>query len=573
MDRLTPHAARLAAFVIALFGLLTGGALAQGDDLEQARLQRANQNYPAAAELYERAIKDDPDDHLVLAEAGDVYMQLEDYSRAAELYKRALDERRNAPEYLMRYGTALSHQMMHSEAIKYLRRAVDEDDESLQSFLALGRAYIRAGKDSLPEAQLILQTASNRYKGAADTRIALGDLYFAQRIFELAVNQYEQALGIDSSLIEPRVKLARAYREMAKGQTREVANEYYNSALRHFNAVTRMDPNNARAWLEQGEILSLAQEYETAAQSFRRYVELRPNDPKADISFARAAYNGNFLTVAVEPLERILERTDSVSTPFHPQARLMLAKAYYVDKKFAESKQLYGMVPDSTIDSLGYRIYAASALESDDTATAVAVYKRFIDRYSEDCDLAYGIGVYLYNIRRYDDAAEVLDEQIVRCSPTQATPYLYLGVARYLTKDYSGAITALNQAVGRDSANITVMYWLMNAYAANKQEADAAGMAKTMIRIGSPGEHQKELVLAYNLLGKAQFDAKNYKDAITHLKKTLELDAANLQANLIIALSYHFLQDKENACRYYNQTLKHHPGNTTARDNKAKLGC
>jgi len=47
----------------------------------------------------------------------------------------------------------------------------------------------------------------------------------------------------------------------------------------------------------------------------------------------------------------------------------------------------------------------------------------------------------------------------------------------------------------------------------------------------------------------------------------------NSLANLFTAVSYQGLNDKDNACKYYNRVLRIDPGNKDARSNKELIGC
>ncbi len=574
MERITRQTAFIAALIVVFTAIASSIASAQDTPLDQARRAAANGKYVDAAKLYDKALEAEPKDAQILYEAGEVHMELEQYAAARDLLARAVDQEDDNPQYLRAYGTALSYNGQVTQAIETIRKALKEDDGSLESYLALGQAQIRAGKDSLPSAELTLMTASNKYPDKPQTRTALGDLYFARGIYELAINQYEEAIKIDSLLSEPRVKLGRAYREMAKRVPIAEANEYYNKALQNFNAVTRYDSRNARAWLEQGEILLLAKRYQDAVQSFRQYAQLRPDDPRADVFIARAAYGGHFYADAIQPLQNVLSHDDSLSATVHDQARLMLGTSYYATKQYPEAAAAYAAAPAEALDSLSYMYYASSLLNTGDTSGAVATYKRLIAYDTADvCNLSLSIGTFFYQLQRFSDAVDVLSTYVGSCDDTQPTPYLYIGVSEYFLKDYPKSTAALTHAVDLDSANVPALYWLINAYAAAGDDDSAAAVARRYVTVASPTENKKEMVRAYDVMGKASYDQKDYHEAIGSLKKALEIDPSDLLANLIVALSYHFLQDKDNACKYYNLTLKYHPGNATAKENKAKLGC
>lgn len=254
----------------------------------------------------------------------------------------------------------------------------------------------------------------------------------------------------------------------------------------------------------------------------------------------------------------------------------MLAMSYYADKQHAKSAQLYSMIPDSSMDSLSYVLYASSVLQSGgDTSRAIGAYRKLIALSPQDCNLSLALGRNFYSMRRYQDAVDVFTQRAIDC-PTEAsaaTPNLILGVAQYSLKRYDEAIAALNRSIVADSSAMTAHYWLMNAYVQKKQSPKAVEVARTITRIGSESENPKEVALAWGLIGQSRYEAKDYKGAIDAFGNSLRLTPESVQANMFTAISYHFLKDKENACKYYRLVLKYQPNNPDAKKNMKTLGC
>jgi len=575
MQQLTKTAVRVAAVMFFSF-LSVIPALAQSA-LDKARQAVSEGDYTTAARLYDDAVQSDPKNETVLTEAGDVNMELERYDKARDLYKRAYDQESRDPAINRKYALALSAVGDATAAVEAARRAMKYDDGSLSSTMVLGKVLIAAGKDSLNTAELTILTASKKFPDAAEPNVALGDLYFARGVYELAQSYYEKALTISPALVESRVKLGRTYRELAKRQpTIESANEYYNKALVEFNDVTARDPKNARAWLEQGEILMLAEEYEKAGQSFNQYVELRPEDPRGDIMLARAAYGGQFYTLAIDPLERILARTDSVSKEFAASARAMLAKAYLAAKEYAKARDMYSSVPDSLLSAEDHKYQVMSILSSGgDTLKALGILRSVMEQNPGDCSVGMELGRLSYNLKRYTDVVDVFTKRIASCpdEPT-ATPYLYIGLAEFAQEHYEPAIAALNKSIESDSDYVQSYYWLMNAYAKNKQLDKSVEIARALTgRQVDEKEYAKILATAHFFIGNDRFGTKDYQGAIKEFEKASQYDPENAQSYLFTAYSYQFLKDKDNACKFYRLALKYDPKNPDIRKNASALGC
>jgi tetratricopeptide (TPR) repeat protein len=555
--------------------LSTFSAFAQ-NKRDEAKAAVAAEDYTTAARLYDEILKESPKDKGILVEAADVAMELDRFTVARDLYQRALDIDSKDPAVNRKYGLVLSELGDHSKAVEAIRRALKYDENSLENYMALGHAYIAAGKDSLSKAELTIMSARDKFIQSAQPYVALGDLYFARGVYELAQSQYEEALKRDSLLIEPRVKFGRSYRELAKRAASDSeSNDLYNKALLEFNRVTSLAPKNARAWYEQGEIFMLAHRFEEAGRSFQEYTKLRPEDPRGDIMLARAAYGGNFFTVAIEPLERILTKSDSLSMEFIPQARVMLAKSYYAGKNFAKAQATYALVPDSLMNEEALKLYGSAILNSGgDTSKAITVYQKLLALNPKNCEMSLSFAGLLYNLKRYDDVISVLNNRLANCpEEPKGTPYLYIGLANYAQKRNDQAIAAFSSAIQADSSKFDPYFWLANVYAAGGQFDKLQGVVHDLDQQKLVEPNAKKVSQLYLQLGNERFKAKDYAKALGYLTQSSKLDPNNASAYLLMAFSYQLQNDKEKACEYYHKVLQVDPNNADAKKNMKALGC
>jgi tetratricopeptide (TPR) repeat protein len=575
MQRISSGVAWVATLLLMVF-ITPSSVSAQGDPRAEAKEAIARGDYTTAARLYDEAARAAPRDMWVLVEAADVNMELERYDVARGFYERALDLDRKEATINRKYALVLSQLGETTKAVEAARQAMKSDEGSLESYMALGQVYINAGKDSLNRAEITIISAREKYPEAVQPYVALGDLYFAREVFELAQLQYEEALKRDPNLIESRVKLGRAYREQAKRQsTLEDSNPYYNKALLEFNKVTILDSTNARAWLEQGEIFMLAQRYNEAGQSFASYVKLRPEDPRGDIMLARAAYEGNYYGEAAAPLERIIAKSDPVSVAFAPRAKAMLGKTYYANKEFGKAAAVYAQAPDSVMDQEALKLYGSAILTGGgDTTKAISVYRKLIELNPTDCETSLSFAGLLYKMKRYEDVIDVLEKRFANCpNESKATPYLYIGLSHYTLKRNDSAIAAFNSAIAADSSSFQPYYWLGNAFAGQGKYDRVMEVVRTIEGRSLAAGNAKEVSQLYLLMEFDAFKAKNYDRAIELGDRATKINPDNANAYLVMAYSYQSQNDKENACKYYRLALKADPNNADARKNMKALGC
>lgn len=579
-----------AATLLTLMLGISATANAQTNPLDQARIAFSNQEFLEAARYYKQALVENSEDKMVLTEAGDTYMKLQFFDTAAMYYQRAYEEDKRSEEINRKLGTALSMAGEHEKAIESLRRAYKLDDKSLESSLALADGFIRIGSDSLNQAELLILKTDDEYPDNARVHVALGDLYFTRKIYQLAQDNYNKAIEINENLIEARLQLGETYIALANrdATTREEINEYYSKALEQFNIVTKLDPKNAPSWRRQGEILYLAGEYEKAIASFRRYTQQRPDDPITDIYMMDLWTKLKNPANAIPFAERIIERTDETSKEARSRALATIAQGYYLLGQLAKNEEqldsamyyytksatAYTSVPDTSLDANDYIFQGTALMWKGDTAQGVSVWKKSITAFPDSCMTSFSVARQLFSMKRYDDVIEVFNSRQATCpDEDNATKYLLIGLSHLSESRAEEALENFNRMVAIDSSDINGYYWIMNTMAAQKQTENIPPIFEAMKRNVPDDADADKLAAAYYFYGISKFNAKEFKEALEPLEKAIEIKPDYAQAYLFIAVSYHSLKDKDNACKYYRKTLQYDPGNGTAESNLKKLGC
>lgn len=255
----------------------------------------------------------------------------------------------------------------------------------------------------------------------------------------------------------------------------------------------------------------------------------------------------------------------------------MLAKSYMADKKFDKARELYARVPDSLMTAESRKYYVASIFSSGgDTIKAMEILRKLVDENPSDCVLSMELGNRSFQLKRNSDVVSIFTKRIANCpNEPKATPYLFIGLAYLRDKKYDSAIVALSNSIVADSSgsNMQAYLWLMNSYYSNKQYDKSVEVARQIIQKPVDNANKQMWATAYFFIGKSRFDAKDYKGAISNIEESLKLDPESGQSYLFMAASYQFLQDKDNACKYYHLGLKHDPKNVDLQKNMKALGC
>lgn len=564
----------------ALLVLIFGSAMLHAQDYAtEGRVQLQTRDFVKADSLFDLALQANPNDKDLMIDAGVAAVEIERFDKAAGLFARVYDDNRKNAKVNRYYGIALSNLGQCQRSIEMIRNAVQIDKGELDSYIALGNAYILCGKDSLAGAELAFLTADKKYPKNAQIAVALGDLYFAREIYELAEAKYDEALTIDPALIEPRIRRARIYRMYARlSPTVDSANTWYQKALFEFNNVTGRAPRQPRPWLEQGEILMLAQLWQEATQSFYVYQRLRPDDVRADTLLASASISGNYFEQAIPPLQRILNKNDSASLKYAARARVLLGKSYYAMKNYDSAVLVYSQVPETELDKEALQIYVAALGQRQtaaDSLKALNIYKQLVARDPSDCSMSLALGSRLFQSKRYDEAIDVLSQRLKSCPNDQAgVVYYFIGLSQYQMKRYDRAAEAFQSAIHAEDTAVSYYQWLLNSYATGKKFSKAGEVAAMLTSKGLDKSQSELMATAYFYSAYDRFNAKKYKDAIAQLDRALRYNPNYSQAALLTAYSYQYLSDTDNACKYYKIVKRLGGDNAKSADeNMKKLGC
>jgi tetratricopeptide (TPR) repeat protein len=544
-----------------------------------------NQDLVAAEKLIPGAMAENPKDYKLAVLCGDIYFQMEKYKEALDMYKKADDLEGGEPEIMRKVGRANSYLGKHDEAVKVLKNTIKKDEKDVYSVLELAYAYIKA--DSLKQAELMITRAREMNKKIPDAYIALGDLYFAQRVYALARENYEEALSLDDKLIEARTKLAISYYWLANKEIDEdLANELFTRSLKEWNVITQQNPKDARAWFEQGRILFFSRKYELAAKSLYEYSLLRPEGYLGRWYLAQSLYELGQNDSAVVQLAIVAKNIDSVRI----KATKMMARAYFDTKKSNESFATYLSIKDSVhFDNIETKRFAATALSVGDTVKFIDLISEAIEKYpTENCKEMYSIGKTLIKLKKYDKASSFLLKRLStpECKDSlEAEVRYWLGVSVFLAErpeeqkmaKMDSAMNHLQSAIAINP-NLSLAYvYIADIYAAKGDLKNAEDNFNKAIQSASAdtslAESKQALNQAYSKYCGLKLDAKKYTDIVKLASEWAKYFPDSIYPYLYQAIGYQAQGDKDSACKFYRKVLQIDPKNATAKKYLTDLGC
>lgn len=540
--------------------------------IENVRSLSESKDYVQAKAYIPQAISENRKDFDFMVLAGDIYFELDNLDSALIMYKKADDINSDETKVMRKIAVTLSGLGKYKEAIEEVMDAIDEDDEDVYNYLALGKVYLKA--DSMKQAELYITKAREMDKDIPDAYIALGDLYFAQKIYELAKTNYEDALSIDENNVEARTKLAISYYWLANREyDNDLANELFKKSLKEWNTITKQDPKNAKAFYEQGKILFFSGIWDKAAKSLYKYVQLRPSGKLGRWYLAQSLYELTQCDSAEPHLIKAAEMIDSVKT----KALLLLARCYFDAQKYDKSINTFEKLKElDTLDSKDLERLGAAEFSVGDTLKAIETYRTVIDKNPSKCKLAYKTGVMYYFIKQYDQAIDVFKQRLKNCDDElNAKCNFFVGISYFLNTKPDSSLDYFKKSFELDTNDYKSLVYLADAYASMKKLDSAAYYFNYVLGLAKSDtlKNKRILVSSFGKLAGMYLREKKFKKMKSVCKNWVEILPENANGYFYLGVSYQATQDLENACRNYKKALKINPKLKFAKEYFKKLNC
>ncbi|MCO6512022.1 MAG: tetratricopeptide repeat protein [Aridibacter famidurans] len=520
----------------------------------------------------------------------------EEYRRLESQIKRMPKE--EASKVLAGAGEYFVTRDEIDNAVTYLEGAVELDPENTDAQLALSEVYTTMGDRALVKADEFLElaakaTAANdktnerRNNALANTEtekaeryyqagvkydpknpsayVGLGQFYDAKGRDDLARENYEQALALDSGLTEVKGPLGIIYYQ--DGEAAKAEQLIADSLA--------SDPGNAESQFFLGLIRYKQNQNEEAVKALRKSIEI--DDENAETHY----YLGATLNRLGNEDEAIaeFERSVGLDQRFY-QAWFDLGVAYYnkgqYDKAVAAFEKSIEFNSDQTEEQKrlmdeGYANVAEAYRQANKVDLAIARYRVAIARVKDDPELftTYGFaqaerGNWVPAIAAFKTASGL--------APDTATVTTNLGWAHYkAAEDYElknmQADKQANLVSARSALERAVSQYKQSDNA-SKENLAAANLYLGVVlnELGEPNLAAEALKEANRLsnekwaaavfeLGKAEYNRSKWSDAIKQFKRAMKVQEAFPEAMYYLALS-EFKNGDQKEARKIQEQLK-----------------
>jgi tetratricopeptide (TPR) repeat protein len=366
--------------VVVLLGLTLAGPRVPAQDApetgtlesyaEEGQKALKEHRWADAARAYEKLRDLAPDTAEVHAQLGMIYFQEHEFARAVPPLRRAIEMKPGIPNVDILLAMCLSELGRYEEALPglqkgfaqtsdaMLRRAaglqlqrtytgLTKDDEAGEVALQMTRLYPKDAEVLYHSARLLSNYAyllTMRLSEVAPASIwmhqAAGEAAESLGNYDAALEEYRRALEIDPNRPGIHYRLGRVYLGRARPPMSEAG--AFAHAGQEFEAELRLDPTNADAAYELGELRRKAGDLDGARPLFAQAVEHYPDFEQGLVGLGRVLIAQGHPDLALPRLEKAaaLDPDDDVAFFHLWQAHRALGHVEEEKKALAEFQRL-----------------------------------------------------------------------------------------------------------------------------------------------------------------------------------------------------------------------------------------
>jgi tetratricopeptide (TPR) repeat protein len=582
--KLVTRIAVLLAF-LAVAGLAsTTWALTSSDMLKQGVSLMREGKTAEALDLFSRAQRLDPNGfkpHYFIASALE---RLGEPDSAVVEYQAALRINPKYVEALTGYGKLLRKQGKKDEGTAKLEQAVKYDPKDAPALYALGQAYLEdkkyddaerimrkgtllkqgralflagtalalEGKGEMKQAEELFIRARETDPNNLRVRLDLGGFYTRKKIPVLAAPEYAQAINLDPKNPETHYRY---------GMSLVGMNEF-NGALKAFIDATQQDSTYAPAYLESGRLFYRAKRYKEAADNFRVYSGLKPDDYEGYLELGQALASSRDPNDRIEATVTLTKANDL--KPDVPQVLGSLCKLYSEQGEAGRDSAIsycdrYANAADSLTAEEEMRIGSLYAQASDSANAVLHLNRAAALDSTYEKDVGFNLG-YLFFAKQDFASSVPYFEQALRADSTFLPALLNLGLAKLQLQQRPEAIYYLRRALVLKPNDARTMVWI--AQTQLQMEPDSLPVALQLFRDAAVADPQNGDALRGAGLALLLMD--QCTDATDYLKKAATVDDQHVQGHIWLAQSYVKCSNLPAAKLEYNKAIDIDPNNREA---------
>lgn len=236
----------------------------------KALLAQGKGDFATSAQEFEAALQEDPYYADAIADYGSMFAMQKQWDKAAEKYQLAIQTRPDDALFHFNYASALRKLNRHDESFAELQKAYELNNKDTDVMIALASVYEK--KEDWDKSAEYLQQAIELSPNDAELRIRVTVPLCKKGDIEAAIKHAQHSIMVDHQFARGYLTLGNMY----------LGSKTYDKAADAYRNGLQVEPTNPDMHLYLGKSLQqLGQESEAVAE-YRRFLELCPNDPRAE---------------------------------------------------------------------------------------------------------------------------------------------------------------------------------------------------------------------------------------------------------------------------------------------------
>lgn len=482
-------------------------------------------------------------DANALLQKGQQYRSQKEYKAAIIEFKNALQQNPGLVE--ARYALGLSYLATGDgkSAEKEFRKARQAGFKNRELDIALARALMAQGMwaEILTELQPPISSAAAPIK--AEIHTLRGHAQLSLGRVDPARAEYASALAAAPGNPGAIIGVARA----------DLLENNVDRAYQAADAVVKVAPLSADAWVLKGDVARVRKENAVAANAYSKALEIEPGNVLAKLNLVSVELQQQQLPAAQKHIDELrsilpnnaivilqqgilefqkgqykkalaLAQGISQAMPDYTPSRLLMGAAHFALGSYEQAEQaLIRVLTATPNNAYAHKLLVASLLKQNKTRVALKWLNPALEAHPEDAQLLAFTGEAYFQLGEKAKAAEFM-QAAVRQNPQSANLRTDLGLIKLANGDMAGAITTLQQASQLEPSNAKARAVLV-ATLLKDGKTDAALAELAGLEQRAPQEPE-----LYTLRGRAYLAKGDRQQARGSFEKALAINPTYIPA-------------------------------------------
>ncbi|MCD6400071.1 tetratricopeptide repeat protein [candidate division WOR-3 bacterium] len=302
----------------------------------------------------------------------------------------------------------------------------------------------------------------------------------------------------------------------------------YDKAIEQFKLAIKAEPQNAKAYLWLGRTYGDKNMWKEAAENFDKAYKLNKEETAKEIKAEKSIPNPYWIAY------------------YNAGLMCFKEKDYENSKKYVEDALKIASNKKEKTDT--YLLYGSILNAMGDEKGAMEKYKEVLKIDPKNALAYQKIGGYYINNNKIKESIPYL-EKATELDSTNSSFFFILGYGYLRNGEMEKAVNAFKRSIEIDSTNASAYHDLAITYFNMKKIKEGIEPLKKAIELynknGVPNDD------AYNRLGLAYYQLKDYTNAISVSKESLEKNPNNCEAIKIIVQCYSDQGQRKLGEKYY----------------------